>query len=103
MITAPETQHPHRGARVSERQQLLILYLSSSDITSWAYFDGHQAGGVTLDHDLEHPPYDTALAALQDGWRLIKYPTLQPHSSGMEAFDISYFQHEFVFEKWRTT
>ncbi len=89
----------------SDRQQVLVLYLSSSALDSsviaWANYDGtgrtiHMAG------DEDRPPYKSGLSALEDGWRLFQASPLQPHGSGDE-FRTSYLKYEFFFEKIVTT
>ncbi len=86
---------------MSARQQVLILYLTTSSLDSqviaWAFHDGtgqdtHMAG------DDDEPPYVTGLAALVDGWRLLQMSPLLPHTRG-EEFDTSYLKYEFLFEK----
>ena len=83
------------------RQQVMVLYTASSALDSrviaWAFYDGsgavrHMAG------DRDDPPYETGLAALQDGWRLIQASPLVSHVSGDE-FRTGYFKYEFFFEK----
>ena len=87
----------------SERQQVLVLYLQTSALDStvvgWSQYDGtgatqHMAG------DTEQPPYESGLAALQDGWRLIQANPLLPHASGDE-FRTGYLKYEFWFERFR--
>lgn len=86
---------------MSIRQQVLILYLTTSSLDSqtiaWALHDGtgrdnHMPG------DADEPPYATGTAALLDGWRLLQMSPLLPHSRGDE-FDTSYLKYEFLFEK----
>jgi hypothetical protein len=86
---------------MNARQQVLILYLTTSSLDSpviaWAFHDGtgrdtHMAG------DNDEPPYDTGLDALLDGWRLLQMSPLLPHASGDE-YDTSYLKYEFLFEK----
>lgn len=83
------------------RQQLLVLYLTSSaldtEVVGWSQYDGtgqqnHYAG------DEQTPPYRTGLEALRDGWRLIQANPLLPHISGNE-FQTAYLKYEFFFEK----
>jgi hypothetical protein len=83
------------------RQNVLILYLESSALDSrtiaWSMYEGasntrHDAG------DADQPPYDTGLAALRDGWRLIQMAPLQQHGVGDE-FRVGYLKYEFLFEK----
>jgi hypothetical protein len=83
------------------RQQLLILYLANSDLGSpaqaWSLYDG-AAGKTGMAGDSETPPYPTALAAMQDGWRVIQLPVLQPPRAGHEH-ETSYLKFEVVLEK----
>ena len=83
------------------RQQVLILYLQSSNLDSgvigWSHYDG--AGRTTnMAGDSEKPPYKTGLHAMQDGWRLFQASQLTPHVPGDE-FRTSYLKYEFFFEK----
>lgn len=86
---------------MSKRQKVMVLYLANSALDSrvvaWANYDGtgkrrHMAG------DSETPPYESGLAALEDGWRLLQMSPLTPHPSGQE-FATSYLKYEFVFEQ----
>ena len=87
---------------MSERQQVLILYLANSAldsrVVSWSIYDGT---GRTehIPGDTDTPPYATGLAALRDGWRLIQLSQLNPPAPGRE-FTVSYQRYECVFEKW---
>ncbi len=85
----------------STRQQVLVLYLSSSaldaGVVAWARYDGtgqhrHMAG------DDDEPPYPTGVHALMDGWRLIQASPLVSHMTG-EEFKTDYLKYEFFFEK----
>ena len=83
------------------RQQVLVLYLSNSaldaSVVGWSSYDGTgQTTPTTGDSD--EPPYDTGLAALKDGWRLIQASQLIPPYPGHE-YDVSFQKHEFLFEK----
>ncbi len=81
------------------RQQVLILWLSSSALDSgvvaWAFHDGTAGRGPQLEVD---PPYRTGLAAIVDGWRLLQMSQLVPPTPGHER-ETSYLKHEFLFEK----
>lgn len=86
---------------MTERQQVMVLYLSSSAldtrVIAWAFYDGtgitrHMAG------DTDEPPYATGLDALLDGWRLIQASPLVSHVTG-EEFKTDYLKYEFFFEK----
>ena len=83
------------------RQQILVLYLTSSaldtEVVAWSRYDGT---GTTQPYagDEQSPPYRTGLAALRDGWRLLQISPLLPHASGAE-FQTAYLKYEFLFEK----
>jgi hypothetical protein len=86
------------------RQQVLVLYLSTSALDSavvaWSVYDGtgareHMAGDAG---EAETPPYRSGLDALRDGWRLIQASQLIPHAPGAE-FRTDYLKYEFFFEK----
>ncbi len=83
------------------RQKLLVLYAANSspdtEVVAWSLYDStsdetYEAAGDAV------PPYATVLAAMRDGWRVIKYPDLRPPSPGQE-YDLSYLEFEFVLEK----
>ena len=83
------------------RQQVLTLYLGTSELDSrvmgWAMYDGTGRESHTTG-DSSEPPYETGLAALQDGWRLIQHPILIPPYPG-EEYTTSFMKYGFVFEK----
>jgi hypothetical protein len=83
------------------RQQLLVLYLATSaldsEVVGWSRYDGTGRTSPTTG-DSEDPPYDTGVAALRDGWRLIQAAQLIPPYPGHE-YDVSFLKHEFFFEK----
>lgn len=83
------------------RQQVLVLYLSSSaldaHVVGWSNYDGTGRTQPTMG-DGDEPPYETAVDALKDGWRLIQASQLLPPATGQE-FDVSFLKHEFFFEK----
>lgn len=83
------------------RQQLLVLWLSHSDLGSgvcaWSRYDA--AGGDTgKSGDQDAPPYDSALSAMRDGWRVVQYPIAPTPASGDE-FRLGFLKHEFVLER----
>ncbi len=83
----------------SQRQQVLMLWLSSSALDSgviaWAFHDGTAGAGPQVVAD---PPYASGVAALVDGWRLIQMSPLFPPTPGNER-ETSYLKHEFLFER----
>lgn len=86
---------------MTQRQQVLVLYLSDSALDSgviaWAMYDG-AAPGAPVPGDLDEAPYKSGLAALQDGWRLIQASQLIDHGKG-EEYRTGYLRYEFFFEK----
>ena len=87
------------------RQQVLILYLSSSaldaPVIGWARHDGADRDDqdrAAEPGDGDEPPYARGIDALRDGWRLIQASPLVAHVPGSE-FTTSYLKYEFFFEK----
>ena len=87
---------------MSQRQQVLFLYLASSAldaaVVGWSTYDGAADGPTPPVEADPAAPYATGVDALRDGWRLIQVSPLQPPMPGSER-RTSYLQHEFVFEK----
>lgn len=84
-----------------QRQKLLVLYLNNSwpDATAigWSIYDG--TGQETPPSDVDSPPpYESALEAMRDGWRVIRMPELRPDFPGRE-YHTDYLKYEFVLEK----
>jgi hypothetical protein len=81
------------------RQQVLVLWLSSSALDSgvvaWAFHDGTDGSGPQPESD---PPYPTGVAALVSGWRLLQMSQLIAPTPGNER-ETSYLKHEFLFER----
>ncbi|MCX5613054.1 MULTISPECIES: hypothetical protein [unclassified Streptomyces] len=46
----------------------------------------------------DEPPYESGVAALRAGWRLIQATQLIPPYPGHE-YDVSFLKHEFFFER----
>jgi len=86
---------------MTQRQQVLVLYLSNSAldsrVTGWSMYDGTGKEPHTTG-DSDKPPYKTGLAALKDGWRVIQFPQLIPPYPKME-YTTSFQMYEFIFEK----
>ena len=97
---APEAAS-HAG-QAALRQQVLVLYLSSSaldaTVVGWSVYDGTGRTTPTTG-DSDTPPYETGLDALKDGWRLFQAAQLLPPQPGHE-YDVSFLKHEFFFEKF---
>lgn len=83
------------------RQKILILCVATPDLKSkvgvWSIYDGtgreHHTTG-----DSDTPPYDSVLAAMQDGWRVIQFPQQFPAYPGMEL-STAYLRFEYILEK----
>lgn len=84
---------------MSARQQVLMMWLASPSLEArvlgWSFFDGTAGTGPQPADD---PPYDSGLAALLDGWRLLQISPLHPPIPGHER-ETSFLKHEFVFER----
>jgi hypothetical protein len=84
---------------MTSRQQVLILWLSSSSLDSgviaWTFYDGTAGAGPQIEAD---PPYATGVEALVAGWRLVQMSELVPPTPGDER-ETSYLKHEFLFER----
>lgn len=102
MTTA--TVSPSRAAAamsVRQRQQLLFLYLThpnpSARVVGWSLFDG-ASDAERMSGDADEPPYDSALAAMRDGWRVFQVSQQHPPRLG-EEHRTSYLPFEFVLER----
>jgi len=97
----PSAAATDAGSGTVVRQQVLVLYLNTSaldgGVVGWSSYDGTGRTTPTTG-DSDEPPYETGVAALQDGWRLIQCAPLIPPYPGHE-YDVSFLKHEFVFEK----
>jgi len=100
-IPAPATTPVPALTGSTVRQQVLVLYLGTSaldsDVIGWAHYDGTGRTSPTTG-DGDEPPYETGVAALRDGWRLIQAAQLIPPYPGHEH-EVSFLKHEFFFEK----
>lgn len=102
----PATQTPAAAIPAADgapllRQKVLVLYLANSALDSpvvgWSLYDGTGRTSPTTG-DSDEPPYESGVAALRDGWRLIQAAQLIPPYPGRE-YDVSYLKHEFIFEQ----
>ena len=82
-----------------QRQLVLYLYGKStnmrSPLASWALFDATQAQEPVL--PMSEPPYDSVLAAVGDGWRVVQFPIAKLYNYQGQEND--YLGFEFVLEK----
>jgi hypothetical protein len=85
----------------TERQQLLFLSLATpnlmSAVVAWSLFDG-TGRTSSMAGDADQPPYDSVLAAMKDGWRVIQVPTLGAPAPGREH-ETGFLRFEYVLEK----
>lgn len=83
------------------RQKLLILYLHSPDLNSpvvaWSAYDGTGKEARTTG-DSDTPPYQSVVAAMRDGWRVIQFPQQWPAYPGTE-YHTAYLKYEYILEK----
>ena len=83
-----------------KRQQVLYLWLAEgaldTAVISWAFYDGAAGKGPSL--PAGEPPYQTGVAALEDGWFLLQSPAPYLLTPGQEH-DIGYLPNEFIFER----
>ena len=64
---------------------------------AWSLFDG-TGRTSTMAGDSDQPPYDSVLAAMKDGWRVIQVPSLVPAPAGQEH-QTAFPRFEYVLEK----
>jgi hypothetical protein len=91
---------------MSARQRILILYLANSCLASetcaWAEYDGTglhpYADTIGQDGSDPQPPYASALAAMKDGWRVIRFPAEQWLTTDT-AGRTGPLPYEFILEK----
>lgn len=80
-------------------QQVLYLYSKStnmrSPLASWALYDPSRPQQPTLPS--AEAPYESVLAALADGWRVVQFPIAKLYN--YEGQDNDYLGFEFVLEK----
>lgn len=83
------------------RQQLLVLYLENPDLASkvigFTRYDG--AGNAsTSTGDGDEPPYESAVHAMRDGWRVIQMAQPATAAKGAE-YETGHLRWEIVLEK----
>jgi hypothetical protein len=81
------------------RQRLLVLYTQNncptSEVVAWSEYDGT---GRDAFADLEERPYHDVVAAMRDGWRVIKFPDIK-ESTTDSAYVSGPLENEFVLER----
>jgi hypothetical protein len=90
------------GESTEWRQQVLLLCLRTPEleapVIAWSFADGSGRRDTLEGRSEGRPPYDTGVAALEDGWRLIQMAPAVPPPPGDEH-RVSFLKHEFVFER----
>ena len=88
------------GLLAEPRQLILYLYGKSTNMRSplagWALYDPTRPQTPTLPSD--DPPYESVLAAVADGWRVVQFPIAKLYA--YEGQDNDYLGYEFVLEKF---
>lgn len=87
-----------------KRQQILVLFLTGSDLRSgtaaWSFYDG--ADGKAKDSKFtireDKAPYGSVLEAMKDGWRVLQISEAKPAAPG-EEYHTSFLKFETVLEK----
>jgi hypothetical protein len=81
------------------RQLVLYLYSKStnmrSSLASWMLYDATKPQEPTLPQD--QPSYESVLAALADGWRIVHFPDAKLYA--YHGVDNDYLGFEFILEK----
>jgi hypothetical protein len=83
------------------RQQILILYLAnsslSSEVVGWSFFDGASRDDAHTG-DSPDAPFATGVDALRAGWLLLSASPLLPPPLGAE-YSTSVQKFEFIFQR----
>lgn len=88
----------------TQRQQILVLCLASPDLASatvaWSLYDGALPRDAMQMQtgDGSEPPYPSVVAAMQDGWRVMQFPSLPAYVHGHEH-DTGHLPYEYVLER----
>ena len=82
------------------QQKILILYLAGSspsdEVVGWSCYDPFNEGFDPSGS--QDPPYDSAIDAMKDGWRIIKFPELKEFRED-NIHETKYLDYEFILEK----
>ena len=82
------------------RQRLLFLRVEgwtiSSDVVGMMVLEDGETGEGPADPEEWH--YKTVIQAIEDGWRVIKFPELALRVDEARTYEVG---GEFVLEKWR--
>jgi hypothetical protein len=81
------------------RQRLLVLYTQTncptSEVVAWSEYDGT---GRDEFAEREERPYHDVVAAMRDGWRVIKFPDVN-ESTMSNGYVSGPLENEFVLER----
>lgn len=81
------------------RQLVLYLYSKSSNmrsaLASWMLYDATKPQEPALPS--QTPPYDSVLAAVADGWRIVQFPDAKLYA--YQGVDNDYLSFEFILER----
>lgn len=86
------------------RQQILILHLAKPELQSetiaWALYDGAApADQMQMNTgDSDEPPYESVIAAMREGWRVMQLPPLPTFVHGHEH-ETGHLPYEYVLER----
>jgi len=88
-----------RPAKTGSRQDLLYLQAATTSVTSTVVGMSMVCAGEVIDGPAapEKWPYQSVLAAIRDGWRVVKFPELALLLIGEGTVGLGC---EFILEKW---
>ena len=66
-----------------------------SPVASWMLYDATQPQEPTLPS--QQPPYESVLAAVADGWRIVQFPDIKRYT--YQGVNNDYLGFEFILEK----
>ena len=82
------------------RQQILYLTAASTNMRSgvvgWVLYDPTSVHAPSL--PVNEPPYESVLAAVADGWRIVQFPISSLYE--YNNFENDYIGFDFILEKW---
>ena len=87
------------SSSAGQRQELLYLQTATTSVTSEVIGMSLVAGGKVSDGamDAAEWPYKTVLEAMEEGWRVVRFPVQLPAGHTQDA----HITCEFVLERWR--
>lgn len=83
----------------TKKQKVLYLYSKStsmrSQIAGWVLYDPDKPDDPEMPS--QEAPYDSVMAAVRDGWRIVQFPISKLYN--FSDVDNDYLGYEFVLEK----